>query len=120
MRDSASAVVTVLRMVGMIVGLAALTAWGLAYFKALVAGYPLPAQQSGESATAFAARMQAFFDQVVVVAAHQVYTQVFAAAAVLCALATLPALLLWHGDSRAAAVEPGAEGAFDSYVAPLA
>jgi MFS family permease len=117
---SASAVVTVLRMVGMIVGLAALTAWGLAYFKALVAGYPLPAQQSGESATAFAARMQAFFDQVVVVAAHQVYTQVFAAAAVLCALATLPALLLWHGDSRAAAVEPGAEGAFDSYVAPLA
>jgi MFS family permease len=117
---SASAVVTVLRMVGMIVGLAALTAWGLAYFKALVAGYPLPAQRAGESAADFAARVQVYFDHVVVVAAHQVYTQVFAAAAVLCALAALPALRLWRGDRDVAPAARGAEGVFDSYVAPLA
>jgi hypothetical protein len=49
-----------------------------------------------------------------------VYTQVFAAAAVLCALAALPALLLWRAERGMASVEPGAEGVFDSYVAPLA
>jgi MFS family permease len=117
---SASAVVTVLRMVGMIVGLAVLTAWGLSYFKALVAGYALPVQQPGESVTDFSARLQAFFDHVVVVAAHQVYTQIFAAAAVLCALAVLPALLLWRGAARKGPAAEGTESAFDSYVAPLA
>jgi MFS family permease len=117
---SASAVVTVLRMVGMIVGLAVLTAWGLSYFKTLVAGYALPLQQPGESTADFSARAQVFFDHVVVVAAHQVYTQIFAAAAVLCALAVLPALLLWHGTVRKATASEGLEGAFDSYVAPLA
>ncbi|HEV2238749.1 MAG TPA: MFS transporter [Ktedonobacterales bacterium] len=118
---SASAVVTALRMVGMIVGLAALTAWGLSYFKTLVAARPLPVAQPGESAADFTARLQVFFDQVVVVAAHQVYTQVFAAAAVLCLVAALPALLLWRGGARREPAAGGApEGAFDSYVAPLA
>jgi MFS family permease len=117
---SASAVVTVLRMVGMIVGLAALTAWGLSYFKALVAASPLPVAQPGESTAEFTARLQAYFDHVVVVAAHQVYTHIFAAAAVLCLIAALPALLLWRGAGRGAPAAGATAGAFDSYVAPLA
>jgi MFS transporter, DHA2 family, triacylglyceride efflux pump len=104
-------------MVGMIVGLAALTAWGLSYFKALVAAKPLPLAQPGESPADYTARLQQFFDRVVVVAAHQVYTQIFAAAAVLCLLGALPALWLWRG----ARTDPAtADGAYDSYVAPLA
>jgi hypothetical protein len=117
---SASAVVTALRMVGMIVGLAALTAWGLSYFKSLVAARPLPVAQPGESTADFTARLQVFFDQVVVVAAHQVYSQIFAAAAVLCMVAALPALLLWRGGARGAPTGDAPERAFDSYVAPLA
>jgi MFS family permease len=117
---SASAVVTVLRMVGMIVGLAALTAWGLSYFKALVGANPLPLARPGESAADYSARLQVFFNHVVVVAAHQVYTQVFGAAAVLCLLAVLPALLLWRGAGHGASAGAAAEGAYDSYVAPLA
>ncbi len=91
---SASAVATALRMTGMILGLAGLTAWGLSRFKTLVA---------------------ARVDQLV--ALHQVYTDIFAAAAIIVLLGALPALLLWRrrrGDVLAAA------GEYDSFVAPLA
>jgi MFS family permease len=118
---SASAVITVLRMVGMIVGLSALTAWGLAYFKALVADRALPSQQASESQAAFSARLRDFLAHVVVTAAHQVYTAIFAVAAVLCVLAVVPALWLWRKRLDVSA-EPDAtsSGAYESYVAPLA
>ena len=116
---SASALVTVMRMVGMIVGLAALTAWALARFKTLVAPYPPPLPQAGESAAGYAARVTAYTARVVVPAAHQVYTDVFAVAALLCVLALVPAWLLWR---RARSREARAAGmpAYESYVAPMA
>jgi MFS family permease len=114
---SASALVTVMRMVGMIVGLAALTAWALSRFKALVAPYPLPLPASGESAASYAARVSAYNLQVIVPAAHQVYTDVFAVAAVLCLAALVPAWLLWRRQAGPAGVE---KPTYESYVAPLA
>jgi MFS family permease len=115
---SASAVITVLRMVGMILGLAALTAWGLGLFRSLVAGHPVPLPTSGESAVDYNAQLQAFTAHVIVPAAHQVYVDVFAVAAVLCVLGVAPALLLWRrplgGGHEDAAPD------FESYVAPLA
>jgi hypothetical protein len=114
---SASALVTVMRMVGMIVGLAALTAWALARFKALVAPYPPPLPLAGESAASYAARVGAYNTRIVLPAAHQVYTDVFAAAALLCLLALVPAWLLWR--RRAGSVE-AARPPYESYVAPLA
>lgn len=88
---SASAVATALRMTGMILGLAGLTAWGLARFKALVT---------------------AQVDQLV--ALHQVYTDIFAAAAIIVLLGALPALLLWRRRRGDLSSE------YDSFVAPLA
>jgi hypothetical protein len=114
---TASSVITMLRMVGMIVGLAALTAWAFARFKQLVAGHPLPLPQPGESTAAYQGRVQAFTAQVVVPAAHQVYTDIFAVAAVLCLLGIIPALVLWR--PRRGAAEPAFEAVYE-YVAPLA
>ena len=111
---SASALVTVLRMVGMILGLAALTSWALARFKLLVAAHPVPLGGSAE-------QLQAYYAQVVVPAAHQVYTDTFAVIAVVCVLAVIPALLLWRRPAaRAGAAGGEAEPVYSSYVAPMA
>jgi MFS family permease len=112
---SASALVTALRMVGMIVGLAALTAWALSRFKALVASHPTPLPTPSEPAAQYAARLNAYNLHVIVPAAHQVYTDVFAVAAALCLVALAPAWLLWRRGTEGAE-EPEQK----SYVAPLA
>jgi MFS family permease len=114
---SASALVTTLRMVGMIVGLAALTAWALSQFKALVALQPTPLPILGESAAAYAARLEAYNTHVIVPTAHQVYTDVFLVAAVLCLVALAPAWLLWR---RPRGADHSEESEQKSYVAPLA
>ncbi|WIG61861.1 MAG: hypothetical protein OJF49_004610 [Ktedonobacterales bacterium] len=88
----ASSVVTVLRMTGMILGLAGLTAWGITRFQQALAAHIAPD-----------------------VALHAVLTDIFAAAAAIALLGTLPALLLWRRNSEK---ERGAE-AFESFVAPL-
>ena len=114
---SASALVTALRMVGMMIGLAALTAWALSRFKALLASHPAPFPVPGEPPASYAARVSAYSAQVVVPAAHQVYSDVFAVAAILCLVAMIPALLLWRNRGGP---ENTAEPAYKSYVAPLA
>src|SRR5207253_10133995 len=75
----ASSVVTVLRMVGMILGLAALTSWGLSRFRALAAGFKPPA-----NVPAFSATYNALYGTYLIKAAHQVYTDIFLAAGILC------------------------------------
>jgi MFS family permease len=114
---SASALVTALRMVGMIIGLAALTAWALSRFKALLAGHPAPFPSPGETAQGYAARLSVYNARVVIPAEHQVYSSVFAIAAALSLLALIPALLLWR---RGAGGGDVAEPVIESYVAPLA
>jgi MFS family permease len=87
-----AALVTALRMVGMMLGLAALTSWALAYFKALAATYPsLPATASA----AQFAQWSKGYAQHLISAAHTVYSAVFFAAMLLSLVAVLPALFLW-------------------------
>jgi MFS family permease len=111
-RGSASALVTVARMVGMILGLAALTAWAYARFQALVAARcpTLPGQTLGS----YTACLQSAGPP----ATHQVLTDVFGVAAVLCLLAIVPALFLWRRGAQVAGAD--AEPIYESYVAPLA
>jgi MFS family permease len=90
---SSSAVVTVLRMTGMILGLAGLTSWGITRFKALLAaGVALDG------------------------ALHLVYTDIFLAAAIIVLLGVVPAAFLWR-PSRAASQAEGER--YESFVAPL-
>jgi MFS family permease len=109
---SASALVTVLRMVGMIIGLAGLTAWGVGMFRALLAAR-CPADPSQPLAT-----YEACLQTAGLPVTYQVLTAIFAVAAGICVLAVLPALFLWRRAPGATTEE--AEPAYESYVAPLA
>ncbi|HEX6798127.1 MAG TPA: MFS transporter [Ktedonobacterales bacterium] len=103
----ASSAITVLRMTGMTVGLAGLTAWGITRFNALY--------------TQLAARYGATTGGTL--ALHQVLTDLFAAAALIALVGIVPALLLWRRGEGQAGEETGAETAPASsigrYVAPL-
>jgi EmrB/QacA subfamily drug resistance transporter len=101
---SASSVVTALRMAGMILGLAALTSWGLARFQSLMA-HKLAGVKLSDAATYQSALNSSL---------HQVYVDIFLVTAFIVVLGVAPALLLWRRP-------PGSTGdEFDSYVAPLA
>lgn len=85
----AASLVTVLRMIGMILGLAGLTSWGLGRFYDIIHSAKVPADMNPLS-PAFAA----FEAQLATSAAHDVFTSIFLAAGVLCLIAIVPACLL--------------------------
>ena len=98
-----SAVVTALRMVGMILGLAALTSWALAYFRELASTYPsLP---SSASASQFSAWSKGYGVHLIA-SAHTVYSDVFFFSMILCLIALVPALFLWGRKPPVEEVEP--------------
>lgn len=87
-----AAVVTALRMVGMILGLAALTSWGLAYFKQLAAQFrSLP---FGATPAQFQ-QWEHDYAIHVIQSAHSVYNAIFFATMILSLIGILPALFLW-------------------------
>jgi MFS family permease len=87
-----SAIVTALRMVGMTLGLAALTSWALAYFKDLAAQYPsLPSKPTSAEFTSWALGYATHLVQ----SAYTVYTSVFFLSMIICLIAIIPALFLW-------------------------
>src|SRR5579885_2776636 len=89
---TASAVVTALRMLGMTLGLAALTSWALAYFKQLAAQYPsLPISATTEQFAQWSKGYAAHL----INSAHIVYSAVFFTAMILCLLGIIPAVFLW-------------------------
>src|SRR5579863_1327851 len=85
----ASSVITVLRMVGMIVGLAALTSWGLGRFQETMNAFKPPA-----GVTPFSAPYLTALGKYATLAGHDVYTSIFLAAGIICLVAIVPALLL--------------------------
>jgi MFS family permease len=87
-----AAIVTSLRMVGMMLGLAALTSWALAYFKQLASQFPsLPATATTDQ---FAKWSQDYANHLIN-AAHSVYSAVFFTTMILCLIAIIPAIFLW-------------------------
>ncbi|GAC1631815.1 MAG: MFS transporter [Ktedonobacteraceae bacterium] len=85
----ASSIVTVLRMIGMILGLAALTSLGLGRFRALAALFIAPSGTKFGSTT-----YTTLYGNYLVSAAHSVYTDIFLAAGIVCLIALIPALFL--------------------------
>nr|BBH90303.1 hypothetical protein KTC_50540 [Thermosporothrix sp. COM3] len=87
-----SAIVTALRMVGMMLGLAALTSWALASFQAQLQHY----QALPKNATAgqYIIWAQGYAVHAIKTA-HSVYNNVFFATMFLCLLAIIPAFFLW-------------------------
>ena len=92
-RGTAAAVVTANRMVGMTLGLAALTAWGSDRFIGLIAGYDFPFRLRGEEAARFEDRVAEYQAQVEG-AGMTVFNEFFLIAMSLCLIAMVPAALM--------------------------
>jgi MFS family permease len=84
---------TVARMIGMMIGLSALTTWGLRAFEHRVANHPVPLPTPGQSPDAYHALVERYH-AAVTTAALFVYDRLFLIAAGLCAVAALIALTL--------------------------
>ena len=85
---SAAAALTIARMLGMTVGLAALTTWGLETFGRRTAGLSLPLRAVGESEAAYQAELDRYRDAVHGAAVF-VFDRIFVVAAILSLLTAL-------------------------------
>jgi MFS family permease len=102
-----AAIVTSLRMVGMMLGLAALTSWALAYFKQLASQFPsLPATATADQ---FAKWSQDYANHLIT-SAHAVYSAVFFTTMILCLIAIIPAIFLWGSKQPAETLATVATG----------
>ena len=59
-RDTGASLVTVSRLLGMTLGLAAMSAWGVEHFRVLTAGMEFPVLQPGETTEGLNARLQEY------------------------------------------------------------
>ena len=95
-----SALVTVSRMVGMVVGLSALSSWGVRRFNSLAADITIPiVRPQGLSD----AEWQAMKDAAAAAtkgAAHAVFSEFFLIAAIVIAAAVIPALFFYRQRAR--------------------
>ena len=99
-RGAAAALITTMRVVGMTLGVAALTAWGTGRFDALVAGigapFALPEETAEQAQERIAGVQQQLSD-----AGLTLFSDFFVVAAVLCLVALVPAAFMaWRGISR--------------------
>ncbi|MDF5755914.1 MFS transporter [Spongiactinospora sp. TRM90649] len=94
----ASAAVVVARMMGMLLGIAGLSAWGFYRFRSLTATLdtPLPFGVDPDEYK----RLVLEYEAQVRAALHTEYTEIFMLTAVLCAVAAVLALLAPRGDRR--------------------
>ena len=95
----ASASLTIARTIGMTVGLAALTTWGLDAFMRRTSGIPLPLRDGGESEAAYRLRLDGYETRVTDAVVY-VLDRIFLVAAALCLLAALTALWLREPTPR--------------------
>ncbi len=92
-RGTAASLVVVSRMLGMTLGLAALSAWGVEHFQAMTAGWEFPLPQPGETAEAAQARLVEYNNRLIA-AGLSLYHSFFRIAGVVAALAVVPALFM--------------------------
>jgi MFS family permease len=88
-----AASLTVARMIGMMIGLSALTTWGLGAFEHRVAHHPLPLPTPGQNPHAYHVLLERY-ETAVTAAALFVFDRLFLIAAGLCAAAAIIALTL--------------------------
>lgn len=90
----ASGLVIVMRLLGMTLGISALTAWAVARLNAAMADLPPVVQQPGETLAQYLARQQEMATQLAIPATLDVIRGTFSVAAILCLLAAIPVLWL--------------------------
>jgi MFS family permease len=107
-----SAIVTSLRMLGMTLGLAWLTSWGIGYFKHLASQYPsLPVTATSDQ---FAQWSKGYANHLLV-SAHSLYSAVFFITMFVALAAIVPAIFLWGTKP---AIEEGTLPGVDPFAMP--
>lgn len=102
-RGAAAALVTAMRIIGMTLGVAALTAWGTGRFEGLIAGASAPFALPGETAAQTAERLSALEWQLTE-AGLTLFSDFFVAGMWLCIAALAPVgFMAWGGRRRGAA-----------------
>ncbi|MFQ5860846.1 MAG: MFS transporter [Dehalococcoidia bacterium] len=96
-RGIAASLFVLTRMLGMMVGLAAITAWGISSFRSTVAGLPLPLPLPGETAAELEQRLLQYQSQLNQ-AILGIFRHMFLAGLALCLAALLPTF--WLGRPR--------------------
>ena len=97
-RATAASLVTVARMMGMTLGLAAMSAWGVEHFQVLTSGLELPIGQPGESTAEVNARIAQYTEDVNA-AGLTVFRAFFRAAAIV-SLVAIPFALIRPRSER--------------------
>jgi MFS family permease len=95
-RGTAASLVVVSRMMGMTLGLATLSAWGVEYFQGLTAGLEFPFPLVGEETTVFEARA-AEYSSNVNNAGRELFQRFFLIASLISVIAIVPALGMARG-----------------------
>ena len=98
---TAASLVVVARMMGMTLGLAALTAWGVEHFQVLTQGLELPIQQVGEAAADVEARVSEY-NAGLSDAGLALFNNFFRVAGAVALVAILPALAMGAERPKAA------------------
>ncbi|MGH2494928.1 MAG: MFS transporter [Ktedonobacteraceae bacterium] len=107
-----SAIVTSLRMLGMTLGLAWLTSWGIGYFKSLASQFAsLPVTAT---AAQFAQWSKGYANHLIV-SAHALYSAVFFITMIVVLVAIVPAIFLWGTKP---AIEEGTQPEADPLTLP--
>jgi len=96
-QGTAASLVVVSRMMGMTLGLAALSAWGVQHFQGLTAGMAFPLPLSGEATVVFEARA-AEYSANINAAGLELFQRFFLAASLISLVAIVPALGMKRGD----------------------
>ncbi|MDO8735641.1 MAG: MFS transporter [Thermoleophilia bacterium] len=96
---SASAVLTTSRIIGMMVGLAALNSWGISKFQQAQEADPAPVPRRGMSVTEYLEELK-LWEHHSVETILGVLSDFFLIAAVVCVIAIIPSLLLFRKDSE--------------------
>lgn len=90
----ASSLVLVMRLLGMMIGLSALTSWGAGQLDARLKALPPLVQQPGEPVAAFLSRQAQYQTEQVTGLTLDILHQTFAIAGVICLVAVVPACFL--------------------------
>lgn len=96
----ASGLVIVMRLLGMTLGISALTAWSVARLNDILTKLPTVTEQPGETLAHYLQRQQDVASKLAIPATIGVIRDTFTAAAVICLIAILPALFLYTRRPR--------------------
>jgi EmrB/QacA subfamily drug resistance transporter len=100
-----SALVTVMRMVGMMVGLSALSSWAIRRFNGLMSGTSIPLRTGGMTQEAYDSLVKSY-DAVLNAALRTVYSEFFWIAGGLMLVAVVPAVFFYRGRLTAGVRSP--------------